>query len=606
MAFFAELKRRRVFRVALVYAGVAWAVAQVADVLEPVLNLPEWTVPMVLFLLILGFPIAMVFAWAFDIGPSGIETTPSISHIGPVRIAIYVVLLLVATIGIVALVNPGTFFGGADSDVSLASGDPDHPAIRAPYDSIAVLPFENMSDDPSNEHIGSGIAEELRNSLSRVPDLKVAARTSSLILRDAGDDVKTIGEKLSVSTIIQGTVRSAGDDLRITVQLIDTESGFQLWSEAYDRKMTDLIVVQREMAEQILTTIRVEMPEIMLNRITSTLTNDLEAYDYYLRGRALWRQRSLADSAVPVLKEAISLYTKAIDEDPNFAKAYGAVAEAWMALSHLPDQDYSTAVASAEAAASRAMDLNPDLGRSYHALGMIRFARHDWIGAEQMVREGIERSPGNVDLSIALGSLLQFVGRLEEARVELERAAQLDPMSRLLGEAQGTLYLDMGRYEVAQEKLSHLAGQGSNEYILAATYWRLGDEVAAEESFRRAAAAIGRSALIAGFLAARNDPGKIPEFVAKLEQDQPVPSDFTWLLELGAWDAAFDVARKLIEKPDVVWLWSIWDDTFSKFRAHPRFGAFAQRAGFVDYWRAESIADKCRWVEDGFDCSEEE
>ena len=603
MAFFAELKRRRVFRVALVYAGVAWAMAQVADVLEPVLNLPEWTVSMVLFLLILGFPIAMVLAWAFDIGPTGIEATPSISRIGPVRIAIYVALLLVATVGIVALVNPGSFLGGGDSDASLASEDPDHPGIGAPYDSIAVLPFENMSDDPSNEHIGSGIAEELRNSLSQVPDLKVAARTSSLILRNAGDDVKTIGEKLSVSTIIQGTVRSAGDDIRITVQLIDAESGFQLWSEAYDRKMTDLIVVQQEMAERILTTIRVEMPEIMLNRITSNLTSDLEAYDYYLRGRALWRQRSLADSAVPVLTEAISLYTKAIDEDPDFAKAYGALAEAWMALSHSPDQDYSSAIASAETAANRAMELNPDLGRSYHALGMIRFARHDWIGAEQLIRKGIERSPGNVDLRIALGSLLQFVGRLEEARIELERAAQLDPMSRLLGEAQGTLYLVMGLFEAAREKLSHLVGQGSSEYILATAYWRLGDDAAAEESFRRAAAAIGRSALIADFLAARRDPEQLPDVVAKLARDQPVPSDFVWLLELGAWDEAFGVARKLIGEPDVVWFWGIWDDAFNGFRVHSGFEAFAQNTGLVDYWRAESIADKCRWTESGFDCS---
>jgi TolB-like protein len=265
LAFFAELKRRRVFRVALVYAGAAWAMAQVADVLEPVLNLPEWTVPMVLFLLILGFPIAMVLAWAFDIGPSGIETTPTISRIGPLRVAIYMFLLLVATAGMVFLIKPGLFSGTRSVDTSQRWQDQDRQAEQALYDSVAVLPFENLSDDPNNDHIGSGIAEEMRNSLSRVPDLKVAGRTSSLQMAAVADDIQAIGEKLGVSTIIQGTVRRSGDELRITVQLVDTQSGFQIWSEAYDRRITDLVAVQRELSEQILEELQGDMPAIMLH-----------------------------------------------------------------------------------------------------------------------------------------------------------------------------------------------------------------------------------------------------------------------------------------------------------------------------------------------------
>jgi TolB-like protein len=603
LAFFAELKRRRVFRVALVYAGVAWATAQVADVLEPVLNLPEWTVSMVLFLLILGFPIAMVLAWAFDIGPSGIETTPSMSRIGPVRVAIYMALLLVATAGIVFLVSPGLILGDRSEDNQATRQDQDQAGADTLYNSVAVLPFENLSDDPNNDHIGSGIAEEMRNSLARVPGLRIAARTSSVAMRDNTDDIRTIGERLGVSTIIQGAVRRAGDDLRITVQLIDTESGFQLWSNAYDRQVTDLIAVQREISAHILTELQGEMPAIMLERITSSLTDDLEAYDYYLRGRALWRQRSFADGTLPVLKEAIALYRKAIVEDPNFAEAYGALAEALMAISQVTGKDYAGVVAEAEIAARRAVELNPNLGRTYHALGMIRITRHDWVGAQKMLRTGIELSPGNVDLRLALGAMLQTVGRLQDARTELDLAARFDPVSRLVNELQGTLDLDLGLYESARDRLTHLEGKGMGEYALATAYWRIGNEAAAEQSFRAIAAAVGRPELATDFLAARRDPAMLPAIIKRLRRNDPVPIDFVLLLELGAWDSALEVADSLIKAGRFVWLWSVWDDKFREFRSQPGFAAFAGNVGFIDYWRADSMADKCRWEEQGFECS---
>ena len=602
MAFFAELKRRRVFRVALVYAGVAWAMAQVADVLEPVLNLPEWTVPMVLFLLILGFPIAMVLAWAFDIGPSGIETTPSISHIGPARLAIYMSLLLAATAAMVFLIKPALFFGKRDADTQLTRQDQDRTAEETLYDSVAVLPFENLSDDPNNDHIGSGIAEEMRNSLSRVPGLKVAARTSSLLTKNSTDDIKAIGSKLGVSTIIQGTVRRADNDLRITVQLIDADSGFQLWSEAYDRKITDLITVQREISTQILGELQGEMPTIMLQRITSNLTDDLEAYDYYLRGRALWRQRSFADSALPVLREAIALYEKAIAEDQEFAEAHGALAEALMALSQFPGQDFQEAVGKAETAANRALELNPNLGRTYHALAMISITRHDWTGAIKRLRAGIGLSPANVDLRLALGAMLHTLGKLQDARAELDSAARFDPASRLLSELQGSLDIDQGLYEEALGRLSHLEGKGLGEYALAIAYWRLGDDVAAEKSFRSAAATIGRPELVSDFIAARRDPRMVGPMAERLRQNDPVPMDFVWLLELGAWEDAFEVSRQLIAAGKFTWIWTIWDSAFDEFRGLPGFTDFAQEVGFVDYWRAEGIADKCDWLDKGFKC----
>jgi TolB-like protein len=544
----------------------------------------------------------MVLAWAFDIGPSGIETTPTISRIGPLRVAIYMFLLLVATAGMVFLIKPGLFSGTRSVDTSQRWQDQDRQAEQALYDSVAVLPFENLSDDPNNDHIGSGIAEEMRNSLSRVPDLKVAGRTSSLQMAAVADDIQAIGEKLGVSTIIQGTVRRSGDELRITVQLVDTQSGFQIWSEAYDRRITDLVAVQRELSEQILEELQGDMPAIMLQRVTSDLTDDLEAYDYYLRGRALWRQRSFADTAQPLLREAIAFYEKSIAEDPEFAEAHGALAEALMALSQFPGAGHLATVEDAEIAANRAIELNPNLGRTYHALGMIRITRSEWIEAEKMLRTGIELAPANVDLRLALGAMLHTLGRLQDARTELDRAARFDPAARLLNELQGTLDIDLGFYEEARDRLVHLEGKGLGEYALATAYWRLGDDVAAETSFRNAAAAMGRPGLVSEFLAARSDPNLVAPLAERLRSRDPVAIDFVWLLELGAWDEALDIANELMAAGKFAWIWSVWDGAFDEFRQMPGFTDFAEESGFADYWRAEGIADKCNWLDEGFEC----
>ena len=322
MTFFAELKRRNVIRVGLAYVVLSWLLLQVGDVLFEALRLDDSALTIMLAILALGFIPVVIFAWVYELTPEGVKRESEIepgqsitAHTGH-RLNITIVILLVASLGLFAwdrFIAPDT-----------APATRDEPALASDEPSIAVLPFADMSVEGDQAYFGDGIAEELLNVLAQVDGLKVAARTSSFKFRGDEHDIVQIGNALNVATVLEGSVRRAGDQVRITAQLIDVNGGYHLWSSSYDRKLDNILAVQDEIAAAIVDALRLEL-KLHPEGSSSGHADSGEAYDLYLRGRDLAREPSKAG-----LLRAIQFYEQALAIDPDFVPAHGAIASAWI------------------------------------------------------------------------------------------------------------------------------------------------------------------------------------------------------------------------------------------------------------------------------------
>jgi len=461
---FAELKRRKVFKVAGVYGVVAFVLLQVADLLGQGLRLPESFLPFVTAVVLLGFPLALILAWAFEVTPDGVQRTVGaapgeIEGIVAAPVSKRWPAGLLALAGIAALLGgawwagsrmsqgpgAGAAAGGARPDsLQLAFVEPE--ADGRP--SIAVLPFADMSPGGDQAYFSDGITEEILNTLAKVRELKVAARTSAFAFRGRELDMRAIGDSLSVAYLIEGSVRKSGDRLRITAQLIDAADGSHLWSDSYDRTMDDVFAIQTEIAEAIAGELRVPLGlDDPANLVTPTA--DLEAYDLYLAGRAQMRKRQES------LREAVRLLEAAVARDSSWAPAWAGLAEAnelltWYpeAIDGLPaDEEGREAVylqlwRDAEAAARRALELDPGNASALVALGSVSRNRRDWDAAEAAYRRAIAIDPDNPEAHQQYGEMLMDVGRIAEGRRAAERAVRLDRSAvRVLWHAYG-LWLD--------------------------------------------------------------------------------------------------------------------------------------------------------------------
>ena len=433
---FAELKRRHVFRVMAVYGAVAFGLIQVADPLADAMRLPETFVPFVVALLVLGFPVALVMAWAFELSPEGMRKTEAAS---PAELEAIVgqpasqrwPAGLLALAGIALLVGgawwagkqsgaadgPATEAARADA-VQLAYVDPsedDRP-------SIAVLPFADMSPEGDQEYFSDGMAEEILNVLAKIRELRVAARTSAFALKDVDLTATEIGDTLEVGYLVEGSVRKAGDRLRITAQLIDTSDGSHLWSEQYDRDLVDVFAVQTEIAEAIAEELRIPLGLDDGRQLVSP-TDDLEAYDLYLAGRARMRERGRS------VAEAVELFEAAVAQDSNWAPAWAGLAEGRSILPFYQISDstfWANSLAGAEEAALRALELDPDNPSATVALANVHRDRWEWEAAEAAYIRAIQLDPDNVEAHQQYAEFLGYVGRLAEANVAAGRALALD------------------------------------------------------------------------------------------------------------------------------------------------------------------------------------
>lgn len=302
--FFSELKRRKVFRVAAVYLVAAWALIQVADVIFPRLDLPEWTVTLVIVLIGLGFPLALALSWAFDATPQGVRRTPGDDESAASQPKGWALWTGAAVAGAIVALGGWLWLGGRGPS---AGGN---AAIEP---SIAVLPFRNMSSSQEDEYFSDGITEELTSALAKVPGLRVAARTSAFQFKGQEVDVRELASALNVATVLEGSVQRSGNRLRITAQLIDTETGYHLWTERYDRQAGDIFAIEDEISSAITEALRIALTPVEADAASRRITPSLAGHDLYLLGLYYWNRRQIA--------EAIDYFQQAIAEDPGYARA---------------------------------------------------------------------------------------------------------------------------------------------------------------------------------------------------------------------------------------------------------------------------------------------
>ena len=434
----AELKRRKVLRVAAAYGAAAFLVLQVADILFPALGLPQWSITLVVALAVVGFPMALALAWSFESSAEGVRRTPP-PEAGELQAILAQPRSRRWPAGIAALL--GIVLLGAGTAWTLGS----EGRQAAGYDSIAVLPFANLGGDVENEYLGDGLAEELLNALAGIEGLKVAARTSAFAFKGTNMDVRLIGDTLGVATVLEGSVRRSEGRIRITAQLIDAATGYHLWSETYDRPLADLFSVQDAIAREIVSALAPRFTTPTADSLYRGGTTDVEAYDRYLLGRQQWVTRQ-----VPLLREAIGHFDAAIARDSGFALAWSGLADAidalaWRAPEHLD------LVPRAKYAAQRALALDPALAEAWASIGVLAldFDR-DFAVAELALRRAIALRPSYASPHNWLADVLRFSGRVEESLSISARAMELDPVSGLGMNGHMQTLMILGRWTEAR------------------------------------------------------------------------------------------------------------------------------------------------------------
>jgi TolB-like protein/Flp pilus assembly protein TadD len=457
--FFAELKRRNVYKVAVAYAVLGWLLVQIATQVFPFLEIPNWVVRLVLALVAIGFPIALVIAWAFEITPEGIKRTGNAdaqhqrSHRGAwIYIAIAGVMLSIAL-----------FFAGRYTERRSESSSNELPAK-----SIAVLPFDSLSRDPDNAFFAEGVQDEILTRLAKVADLKVIARTSTQKFKSAPENLPDIAKQLGVLNILEGSVQKANDQVRVNVQLINALTNAHLWAEIYDRKLTDIFAVESDIAKTIADTLQAKLTGSEKRAIAARPTENQEAYQLYLKGRFFWNKRTATD-----LRKSIDYFQQAIAKDPNYALAYAASAQAWLLLPGYSGGTPNECFPQAESAAKKALSLDESSADAHAALAMVKqLFDFDSPGAIAEFQRAIELDPNDATAHHWFANhSLSATGQTEREIAEMKRALELDPLSMIINSNLGQAYIYANRFDEAIAQLRKTVEMDDSFYF---THYILG------------------------------------------------------------------------------------------------------------------------------------
>jgi TolB-like protein/Flp pilus assembly protein TadD len=420
--FFAELKRRNVYKVAVAYAVIAWLLLQAASILFPTFEAPAWVMKVFVVVLTAGFVLALIIAWSFEMTPEGMKRT---EEVGPNEKLPqwsrrkFAALILVIAMAAAALLGYRVYRTNSPSPVAPAD---------APLKSIAVLPFENLSRDPDNAFFAEGVQDEILTRLAKVADLKVISRTSTQRFRSAPSDLREIARQLGVTNILEGSVQKSNDQVRVNVQLINAVTDAHLWAEIYDRKLTDLFTVESDIAKTIAETLQAKLTGSEQAAISKKPTANSEAYELYLKGRFFWNKRTSAD-----LPKSVEYFNQAIAKDPNFAVAYSGLADAYVLYPDYgvgaPDEFYPKA----KEMALKALALEPSLGAPHAALGAVYTTyEHDFAKAIAEFDRAIQLDPNYATAHQWKTTPLSALGEFDRAIAEDKKAIALDPLSLIV------------------------------------------------------------------------------------------------------------------------------------------------------------------------------
>jgi len=464
MSFIEELKRRNVFRVGIAYAISAWVLLQIVDLVLDNISAPDWVMQVFMLALAVGFPIAIIVAWAFEMTPDGIKKEKDVDRSQSItpqtgqKLNRNIIIVLV-----IALAWFGWDKFGGESDPGSTSPeiaqsvdtstqeksilrDSNQKPSSSSEKSVAVLPFVNMSDDKQNEYFSDGISEELLNVLVRVKGLRVPSRTSSFTFKGSSLKLSEIGKELKVDHILEGSVRKSGDRIRVTAQLIEVNTDTHLWSETYTRQLDDIFAVQDEIAQAIVEALKITLTGNEQSTIQNRSTTNAEAYNKYLLGRHMWTKRlpaSLLASIKPLL-EAVTL-------DPGFDQAWAALADTYVLIPEYGAGPINEFVPLAHEAIAKALAINPESARALTTSAYIKFMYdYDFEGARKDFKYAIENDPGYATAHQWYGEMLAVEGNIDTALNELRIANQLDPLAPVILHVMGWVLMFDNREDEAR------------------------------------------------------------------------------------------------------------------------------------------------------------
>ena len=449
-AVLTELNRRKVLRTVGAYAVAVFVVLQLMDAAVEPLRLPDWLPTLVVIILILGFPLVFFLAWHFDITADGVKKTQTVGLLTRMQNALLFSMMMLGVFGL------GYGFYGYYSNVFTATGSGEMQSLAsqkrefvAPENSIAVLPFADLSEDSSQGYFSDGIAEEILNVLANVSGLHVAARTSSFAFRTPDKDIREIGRLLNVSTVLEGSIRKSGDRIRLTAQLINVEDGYHIWSNSYDRELDDVFAIQDEVASAIAAALVDSFAG--LEQKPASRTSDLAAFEAYRTGRLHWWRRSPDE-----LQKAITLFAKALEHDPTYAPAYAAMADSWLLLAMYGNLTNMKATERAMPMIEKALEIDPGSSEAFAALGLARWQIGQRDAAESALRQAIKLNDDYIPAYLWLGGLLGDLGRLPEQSQILQQAMLIDPLNEMLAINVAINLNSQGEYQAGKELLQSL------------------------------------------------------------------------------------------------------------------------------------------------------
>jgi serine/threonine-protein kinase len=437
--FFGELQRRNVYRVAVAYGVVSWLLVQIATQVFPFFDIPNWTTRMVIVMLMLGFPVALIIAWIYELTPEGLQRTDeiapgkSIAHGTGRRIDFVIIGVLLMVIAIMAWRH----YHPAGPDLT-----------KSAEKSIAILPFVDISPAKDQEYFSDGITEQIIDSLAHIRSLFVVARTTAFSFKNKNSDIRDIGRQLQVTHVLEGSVRHGKDRVRVTAQLIDVATGFHLWSETYDSTEKDLLSLQSDVARKVAAALKIELHLAENTQLAKLPTENPEAYDLYLRGRYLLNKRT-ADS----IQQGRGLFERAVAQDASFALGHAGIADSFILLGKLGVISPAEASSKAWAEVSAALAIDDDLAEGHVSRGILLAEfEWNWTAAEADYRRALQLNSNSASAHHWFGRALAEMGRADEASREIDAAEKLDSRSPFIRTSKAKILGASHRHQEAIEE----------------------------------------------------------------------------------------------------------------------------------------------------------
>ena len=595
--FFAELKRRHIYRVAAAYAVVAWVLLQLFNNVAPILKLPDWAGTLVLVLLAGGFPVALIFAWILQLASAG--GAPARPATGKFDWALMGALIVVIALVSYQQLAPSRNVGTAQQAGVAPSGI-----------SIAVLPFVNLSADQDQEFFSDGMTDEIMTALAKVPSLQVVARTSAFEFKGQNRNIQAIGQLLHARYVIDGSVRKAGNRVRIAAQLIQADNGVNVWADSFARELTDVFAIQEDIAKAIAVSLQVPLGLAQGDSLVRDRTKDLESYDQYLRARTLVRARGLKS-----LTDAIALLEQVVAHDPGFAPAWGLLAQACaLAPTFRPELrggsiDAARAVVEtfhdkAERAAHEAIRLDVRNVLGYTVLARIQARRGKWAEAEDLHKKTLMLDPSEPEALDSYRTTLGAVGRLKEALSISEKVRALEPLVPAYAITVAS-YLQFNGQNAASIPILEAippneAGGLSRNASLAQAYAAGGRYAEAADTLLLISGVVSRQSAEDAARLLRTAPtkAKAPEALPKLDGGL----DFVYAY-VGALDRGLQGSGNTLQFGFNIGVNELWLPVFAPARKTESFKRYVRDAGLVDYWKARGWPDLCHpTASDDFVC----